>query len=490
MKTKLRSLSEIRNHFANNEVPYYFVSASNFNMLGMHEWVRGWTSVTLLESFDKKHPHVLAIPERGGRVFESIQEIDLHLLKSEEFRKLLGERGGRAIFLFFDEKVEALCEELGLEIDLPPYSLVREMDSKIVTTEIGNLAGVSSAPNVLAKVGSFEELEKLAQEAGLGDQWVVQTPYGDSGKTTFFISCRDDYEKVAAEIEEEEKVKVMRRISCTGTAIEACATKWGTFAGPLMTELIGVPDLTPYPGGWCGNELYESAFSFDIRRKVMEMTRSMGDALYAKGYRGYFELDFLIDRDDGEVYLGELNSRVTGISAMTNLSDFCTENIPLFLFHLLEYDPEVELEIDVEAFNRKVLTAGASGVSSQAILKYTEKSLKIATVTPESGVYFMDGDGKLTLKKTGWNRREALGENEAYILRIMDPGEYVYEGADLAILFVNQVIGKKGGGLNREGEKWVSALKNLFIYRNLGQEERSAVEYANNPAGMKSGGRR
>ena len=48
----LRSLPQIRDHFARNEVPYHFVSTSNFNMLGMHDWVRGWRNLSLIDSFD------------------------------------------------------------------------------------------------------------------------------------------------------------------------------------------------------------------------------------------------------------------------------------------------------------------------------------------------------------------------------------------------------------------------------------------------------
>ena len=28
-----------------------------------------------------------------------------------------------------------------------------------------------------------------------------------------------------------------------------------------MTELVGFPELTPYRGGWCGNEIFAGAFS-------------------------------------------------------------------------------------------------------------------------------------------------------------------------------------------------------------------------------------
>ena len=56
----------------------------------------------------------------------------------------------------------------------------------------------------------------------------------------------------------------MKRINCYGTAIEGCVTKYGTLVAPLMTELVGFKRLTPYKGGWCGNEIYPNAFNADI----------------------------------------------------------------------------------------------------------------------------------------------------------------------------------------------------------------------------------
>lgn len=489
-KTTLNTLADIKRHFAESDVPVYFISASNFNMMGMHEWVRNWLNINLIDCFDGTHPQVLMVADDHAQVFGSIEDINAFLLRDATVRARLAQhkdRKGQALFLFFDAQIEAMCAEMGVDIILPGNSLVREIDSKIVTTEIGDQAGVHSVPNVLAKVSSFADLQQLAQQAGLGSRWVVQTAYGDSGKTTFFIASEADYQAVARKIESQDKVKVMRQINCTGTAIEACATRWGTFVGPLLTELIGIGSLTPYAGGWCGNELYQEAFSADIRKQILQKTQAMGDALYRRGYRGQFELDYLIDLDSGEVYLGELNARITGISAMTNLSDFSDASVPLFLFHLLEYDDNVELGLDVHAYNRAMLEQGAMGTAAQVILKYTEAPLTIVTRAPVSGVYAMDSDGGLTLKHAGISRRDALAEDEAYILRITREGDYAYHGGDLAIMFLNRVIRDGRGQLNETGAHWVQALKQQFQYRPLNQEERAAVELANNPANVKSG---
>lgn len=491
-KISLHSVSEIRQYFAANRIPHYFVSATNFNLMGMHEWVRDWRNITLIDCFDGSHPQVAVIADDHLQIFESIEDISTYLLNSAQAQTLFAQHGpqscsGRVIFLFFDEQIEAICRALKLNVILPPNRLVREIDSKIVTTEIGNSAGVASVPNVLTRITSYAELCTIAATAGLGNRWVVQTAYGDSGKTTFFITCEADYRKVARRIEAEDKVKVMRWINGMGTAIEACTTRWGTFVGPLLTELIGVRSLTPYPGGWCGNELYDAAFSTDVRRQVQQKTQAIGDALYQRGYRGTFELDYLIDRDSGDIYLGELNSRITGISAMSNMSDFSTAHVPIFLLHLLEYDPAVDLTLDVDEFNRKMLAEGATGTASQVILKYTDDPLKIITAAPVSGVYTYTANGTLTLKHAGYRRRDALAENEAYVMRIMNTGEYAYKGGDLAIMFLNQIIGGPQGQLNPVGDAWVNALKSSFQFRNLSQEERSMVEAVRNPAGVKSG---
>jgi len=492
-KHTLHTISDIKRYFANNDVPYYFISASNFNLMGMHDWVNGWMNVNLVDCFDGKHPQILMIEDDHAQQFETIEDINLYLLKHNKFASLLAEKQtsntpkGRAIFLFFDEQVEALCQSLNLEIILPKNTLVREIDSKIVTTEIGNQAGVPSVPNALTKVSSYAELQAIARQANLGSRWVIQTPYGDSGKTTFFIASEADYQKVADKVEAEDLVKVMRWVNCVGTAIEACATRWGTFVGPLLTELIGIKSLTPYPGGWCGNELYDAAFSAYVRQQVRQKSQAIGDALYQRGYRGYFELDYLIDLDSNEVYLGEVNARITGISAMTNLSDFSAANIPLFLFHLLEYDADVELKLDANEFNLAMLARGAVGTASQVILKYTDEPLQIITHSPSSGVYAMDEDGNLNLQHSSHNRRDALAYNEAFVMRIMNTDEYAYKGGDLAIMFLNRVIRTPQGQLNADGELWVNALQRSFEFRQLTQEERSQLEFAHNPANVKSG---
>jgi hypothetical protein len=76
------------------------------------------------------------------------------------------------------EETEQICAELGYELILPSDSLVSGLDSKIVTTRLGDEAGASVGAERAGRAESYSELIKLATDSGLGADLVVQTPYG------------------------------------------------------------------------------------------------------------------------------------------------------------------------------------------------------------------------------------------------------------------------------------------------------------------------
>ena len=49
-----------------------------------------------------------------------------------------------------------------------------------------------------------------------------------------------------------------------------------------MTELVGFKELTPYRGGWCGNEIFATAFPPKTRQKARELTFKFGRAVEAR----------------------------------------------------------------------------------------------------------------------------------------------------------------------------------------------------------------
>ncbi len=458
---KLNDISDIRRYFHRNETPIYFISATNFNLLGINEWVKNFRYINYIDCFDGRHPSVFVPSEQPHREFEGIEDINNYLLSHKEVIDFIKSRGGdpKAVFLMFDEETEKLANQVGLEVWFPPAKLRNAMDNKIETVRVGNRAGVPSVPNVLSKVESYAHLCEVSKD--LGTDLVLQSAFGDSGSTTLFVASEQDYDKYADEIEIDEEIKIMKRVNVRGSAIEACATKRGTIVGPLMTELVGFKELTPKKGGWCGNEIFPESFTQEIRDKAREMTFRFGEALREEGYRGYFELDFLIDQDDGEIYLGELNPRVTGASSMTNHAAFAHADAPLFLFHLLEFSG-VDFDLDVERLNSRWADPDNIDSWSQLVIKHTTSDVDRLTHAPESGIWSLKSDGEVVYNRFDYHRRAVETENEAFFLRISGPGDYRYEGADLGILITRGRLMTDDFELNDRAHAWIKGIRDRY----------------------------
>lgn len=459
----IRNVSDLRVVMHRNEKPIYFISATNFNLLGIEQWVRNFRFINYIDCFDGRHPKVLVPSRQDHPEFSSIEDINNYLLQHKDVVDEILRRGGKpvAVFLMFDEKTEEICRELGIEVWFPKASLRARCDNKMETVRIGNKAKVASVPNVLAPVKSYRGLIEAAKKAGIGTDLVVQSAFGDSGHTTFFIASEADYNKHAAEIEPEDEVKIMKRINCRGATMEACATKSGTLVGPLLTEVVGKKELTPYKGGWCGNEIFPGAFSEKIRNKAQEMAFRFGNQLAKEGYRGYFDLDFLIDTKDNEVYLGELNPRICGASSITNHSAFAYADAPLFLFHLLEFSG-LKYKIDVAELNARWAKKEFIDSWSQVVMKSTDKTVDIVTNAPPTGIYRMALDGTVSYDRFDFDRQAIESENEAFFMRITGPGDYRYEGADLGILITRGRVMGDDFELNDRARNWIRGIKKLY----------------------------
>lgn len=462
----LKGVADIRRFFYKNETPLYFISATNFNMLGADEWIKGFKFITFMECFDGLHPNVFCPKdEMPHDDFEGIEDINNYLLQHPEVKDFLKTRSkdgevGKAMFLMFDEKTEKLAEKAGLEIMFPQAAMRTAMDNKVNTNRIAEKAGVPCVPYVLSGVKDYKHLGQVS--AHLGTDLVIQTPFGDSGHTTFFISNEEEFEKYEEEIVAEDEVKIMKRINCKGSAIEACVTRHGTIVAPLMTELVGFKDLTPYKGGWCGNEIYPNAFNSTIRHKARKYTRLFGDQLREEGYKGYFELDFLIDQDNGEVYLGELNPRLTGASSITNHAVFALADAPLFVFHILEY-MDVDYDLSIKSLNSRWSRQENIDGWSQLIIKHTEETVEYVHTAPRSGIYQMFDNGHIRFDRMDTHRRAVESEQEAFFLRISREGDYLYEGADMGILVSRGRMMTDNFELTDRAKDWIKGIRNQYV---------------------------
>ncbi|MFN7919453.1 MAG: hypothetical protein U0Q16_05110 [Bryobacteraceae bacterium] len=460
----LKNAEEILAFFRNNQRRLFYVSSGAYNMLGADEWIGGLEFIGSWDSFDGQHPHMFVAVPPAGQAPSGIEAANNYLLAHPTVAEHIRAAGPGAgvLFLMFDEQTEALAHALGLEVAHPPAKLRQHLDSKITTTRLGARAGVSSVPNILAPVDSYATLREVAR--GLGPDLVVQLPHGDSGATTFFISSEADYRPHAEKIAAHPEVKVMRRIRCRQTTIEGCVTRHGTLAGPLMTEMIGFPELTPFPGGWCGNEVFtpgaSSLVSPDVRRQAQRAVVALGNQLRQEGYWGYFGLDFLLDQDDGTLYLGEMNPRFTGATPLSNLAALEANQPPLALFHLLEW-MGIDFSIDVDQFNHRWIEAGSTVDWSQLIIEHTGDRPEMVTDVPQSGVWRMHEDGELSFARSVFQFR-AAGGAEAFFVRTIDAGHTAHRGSSIGRLCVRGRLMDDDYRLTARAHAWIRGFRQQF----------------------------
>ncbi len=462
---KLQSISDIRRYFLSNQTPIYFISATNFNLLGADEWVGNFKFITHIDSFEGQHPNVFTPKmEMPHEEFQSIDDINNYLLQHPEVIDYIQSRAvngnmGKALFLMFDEKTERLANNLGLEVCMPSAQLRNYLDNKLNTNRIAEKAGVPCVPHILSKVNDYNHLRFISNH--LGQHLVIQTPFGDSGHTTFFISNEQEFDVHKAKILQESEVKIMKRIDCIAADIEGCVTANGTIVTPLMTELVGFKELTPYKGGWCGNEIFANAFNSEIREKAKKYTQLFGDQLLKEGYKGYFELDYLIDQKDGSIYLGELNPRFTGASSMTNHALFAYADVPLFLFHLLEW-MDANHTLNTRELTEKWSLNENMDSWSQLVIKHTRKTLEFVKNAPASGIWEMQKNESIKFKKMDAHRKSILGDNEAFFMQIMQEDGYFYEGADLGILVMRGRVMSDDFILSPRAQKWIVGIHSYY----------------------------
>ena len=457
---KLRGLSDILTYFRRNETPIFFVSPTAFNLLGVEKFINRFFHINYFDSFDGMHPRVFVPEEKSHAEFDSMEDVCNYMLMHKEVIdriKKAGKGPAKLLFVMLDEKTEQICDDLGVDIALPSVALRNKLDSKIELTRLANEAGIDSAPNVLGKADSFEELMKIATEGKLGNDLVVQTPYGDSGRTTFFIKSEADWDKNADDMKDEQ-LKIMKRINHMPGTLEVCVTRHGTLSGPIQTDITGFEEITPYKGGWCGNDVWPKIFNAKTRRELRGMASNLGDRLYKEGYKGVFCMDFLLDTDDGTPYLGEVNPRISGASPLTNLITAHYGGVPLFLFHMLEY-----LDVDYQVDLRKIQNRwNEYDFWSQLVLKQTEDKVRQLTHAPQSGVWRMDKYGGIAFDRSDLDWTNVIDNDEAFYLRVYREGDYTYKGADLGIIVSRGRMQTEQRELRERAKQWTAAINAEF----------------------------
>jgi biotin carboxylase len=125
----------------------------------------------------------------------------------------------------------------------------------------------------------------------------------------------------------------------------------------------------------------------------------------------------LLDADTGAVYPGELNPRISGVSSMTDVTAGAYADVPLFLFHLLEF-MDVGYAIDAEEINDRWRDLAAVDVWSQLIMKEPDDAVERILAAPRTGAWHLTDDGTLIFDQVSSDWHDITTENEAFFMRV------------------------------------------------------------------------
>jgi hypothetical protein len=103
------------------------------------------------------------------------------------------------------------------------------------------------------------------------------------------------------------------------------------------------------------------------------------------------------------------------------------------------------------------------------VIKHTDDSVDLLTDAPETGIYRMDDEGNVTYDRFDYHRRAVETNGEAFFLRILKPGDYRYEGADLGILVRRGRSMTKDFKLTERSGLWIDGIKSAFKATPLDQ---------------------
>jgi hypothetical protein len=457
----LDTIKAIRNFFLSDKNPVYFIDWCLFTAIGMDKWIGSLKYVCAIDNFGGQHPRIVSsdtFPYVNKDALEKVNRLLVSNIAISQYidRHRHNGAAGKSLFMMLDAETEQLAGQLGLEVCLPPVALRQYCDHKANTNRIAEKAGVPCVPYVLAVVNSYDQLRRIAGH--LGEKLVVQRPYGNSGATTYFINSEADFIAHQEDIICGEELKIMKYINCRSTGLEACVTRHGVVVAPLTAELIGFPQLTEHQGGWCGNEMYAHAFPPEINEKAMNYTIRMGEQLCKEGYKGYFELDFLIDSDDGQFFLGEMNPRFSGISPLTNNASFVQQDLPLMLLHLLEW-MDVDYELDVAALNARWSNQDTLAPLSLFYFCHVEDTVVKA---PPTGIYQLYPDGSIALSRYATDFCDVNNTNEAFWLNVSGTQTRIAQGEEVGALILKQRVTNSPNQLTPQAAAWIKGVKRLF----------------------------
>jgi hypothetical protein len=361
-------------------------------------------------------PHVSckrAFPNRD-RDREYTYDMVIWKMRSDAY---MSELNAEPLFFSFmnSTNLAEACIEYGYRELMPDYKLFKDIQDKNRLEEFGVDVAHGQIPFLSGKI---ENLSYRDISHELGHKFVIQYSvnrdgYNSSGgRDTFIIENSTDFRNVQ-ERAYGIPAKISQFIYGTELGVNAIATANGTVVCHPYVQAIGIPELTKNESMFCGIDFsMGKTLSPDICNQVRKITKYVGERMYAKGYKGIFGIDFLCQSDSNNVFVLEVNPRLTGATNMLTFLSHSKGIVPMIAIHLsthLDCLPEI---FSIESYEEQLqeLTVG-----SMLYIRNREGRTVQALSGPKPGAYTLQS-GNLHYAQEAYSCDQLTGSNQ-FLLR-------------------------------------------------------------------------
>jgi len=354
------------------------------------------------------------------------------LLAREEAQRFIHSLGPASVLVFKNSAlIEQICREQGWKLLASQALTARQFENKLHFPQVLQELGLAHPPRLERRAGDLT-LEAIRQELGLPA--VLQYAKGFSGRETYFIESQEDLAAAQAG-NENRQAKCTAYIPGHTLTVNACLTPFGVLCSHPFLQITGLPELTRYRLGSCGQDWAYLPVPEAVLEQVRGATLRIGAYFAGRGYRGVFGLDFQVDEAGENLYVIETNPRlVASIPVFTDLQ-LARGDLPLLLWHLhaFGWEGDGQVEFSPESFERSDQALRATRPGSQIILHNVEDCDRIVRGALEAGIYTLVG-GELRPVRAGLHLLNGPAAGEEFLVLPAGQGQVVRSGIECARL--------------------------------------------------------
>ncbi|RLC35139.1 hypothetical protein DRH14_01530 [Candidatus Shapirobacteria bacterium] len=226
-------------------------------------------------------------------------------------------------------KIKYLCQQHRWLYVANSTQLSRRLENKFKFLKLCQKNNLPTIPAFLDKFNqqNFQRYQQQFKQKRL----VLQTSFGWAGQSTFSASA---YSQLKNKIQPQRSIKFSPLLHGYTLLNNAVIYHQKLIQSPPALQISRLKKFSSNPFATIGRQ-WPSLAPSSITKQIKKITIQFSKILINQNYQGFFGLDFFVDTKNN-VYLLEINPRLTASFAFYTQLEIKQKLTPLFLFHLAQ----------------------------------------------------------------------------------------------------------------------------------------------------------